>query len=323
MVLNNKGEIKNICIYGVGGVGGYFGGKIALGLSRIRNTTKRVFFIARGAHLDEIKKNGLILNTSEERGIICRPHLATDSIDEIPVPDLCLICVKSYDLDGAIKALTRKIKDETIIIPLLNGVDIYERIRGILNKGIILPACVYVGTHIEKPGVVTQKGGDGIILCGYDPGFPDFNNQEIIRFFDEMKIRFEWHDNPHTPIWEKYVFIAPFGLVIAHSEKTLGEVIADKGLKELVQRVMREVVSIAKRLGIDLPEDIENKSVEKAGNFPPETKTSYQRDIETKGKLNEGDLFGGTIIRLGEKTGVPTPVTRSIYHEIRRGLDNQ
>ncbi|MCX5803271.1 MAG: hypothetical protein NTU69_07040 [Proteobacteria bacterium] len=130
-----------------------------------------------------------------------------------------------------------------------------------------------------------------------------------------MKIRFEWHDNPYTPIWEKYVFIAPFGLVTADSKKTLGEVIADKGLKELVQRVIREVVSIAKRLGIDLPEDIENKPIEKAGNFPPETKTSYQRDIETKGKLNEGDLFGGTIIRLGEKTGVPTPVTRSIYHE--------
>lgn len=90
MVLNNKNEIKNICIYGVGGVGGYFGGKIALGLSRIKNTTKRVFFIARGTHLDEIRKNGLILNISEEMGIICRPHLATDSIDEIPAPGLML-----------------------------------------------------------------------------------------------------------------------------------------------------------------------------------------------------------------------------------------
>lgn len=318
MVLSSKKEMRNICIYGVGGVGGYFGGKIAFTTSQLKGKTKNVSFIARGSHLQEIRKNGLILNTSVQNGLICKPDIATDDIDEIPAPDVCLICVKSYDLEGVVKTLKRKIKNQTVIIPLLNGVDIYERIRSVINNGIILPSCVYVGTHREKPGVVTQKGGDGIILSGFDPQFTDYNPDELTHFFHEREITFECHDDPYKPIWEKYIFIASFGLVTAYAKKTLGEVLSDQVLKELVRKIMGEIISITERKGIKLPEDTANKSIEKAYNFPFETKTSYQRDIEIKGQLNEGDIFGRTIIRIGKALGVPTPVTQSMYNEIQK-----
>ena len=313
MAPRTKGSIRNICIFGVGGVGGYFGGKIAFTLARKKDETRKVFFIARGSHLQEIRKNGLILNTSEQDGMVCRPHMATDTIDDVDIIDLCLVCVKSYDLHDAIIALSQKMHNETVIIPLLNGVDIYERIRGILTEGVVLPSCVYIGTHIEKPGTVTQRGKKGTILYGNDPLFPDFDTQSITEFFREMEVEIQWFANPFEPIWEKYIFIASYGLVTAYSNKTLGEVVSDNELRGLVRKIMTEVVSIGERKGIHLSSDIVNRSIEKARNFPFETKTSYQRDLEVKGKLNEGDLFGGTIIRLGRETGTPTPVTEMVY----------
>lgn len=315
--MKEKNKIKNIWIYGVGGVGGYFGGKMAYKIAQNKNKTYSIFFIARGPHLVEIKKNSLILNTSEKSGMICKPSVATDNTNKLPVPDLCLICVKSYDLNDVIKNLAENIRNDTIMIPLLNGVDIYERIRSILNKGIILPACVYVSSHLEKSGVVTQRGREGIILCGNDPKFPTFNPQNIIDFFNHMGIQFSWNDDPYPTIWEKYIFIASFGLVTAFLGMTIGEVISNQESKELIQKVMKEIISIARKQDVKLHGDIVLNLIEKAKIFPFETKTSYQRDREIKGKRNEGDLFGGTIIRIGQNLGVPTPITQSIYLKIQ------
>jgi len=309
-------SLDTICVYGVGGVGGYFGGKITHAIARNPQSTTRVFFIARGMHLEKIPEHGLILNTEEHKGLVCRPSIATDDVRKIPQPDLYLLCVKSYDLDDAVRAVSRNIGAKTVVIPLLNGVDIRERIRKTLRKGIVLPSCVYVGTHIERPGVVTQRGGGGIILSGKDPQHPDFDPTEITALFDDLSIPFQWHDDSYPAIWGKYIFISAFGLVTAYTGKTLTEVMADPEAARMTGQVMEEIVAIAGRKGILLPEDIVGTSLTKAYTFPPETKTSYQRDIEVRGRKNEGDLFGGTIIRLGAQLGVPTPVTQSIFSGI-------
>ena len=311
---------KDIWIYGVGGVGGYFGGKIAYEATLRPESAPRVSFIARGDHFLAIRSHGLTLNTAEKDGIMCVPYHVTDRPETLPEPDLCLLCVKSYDLDTALTALSKKVKDSTIVIPLLNGVDIHERVRNVLHKGIVLPACAYVGTHIEEAGMVTQKGAPGVILCGKDPAFPDFSPEPLTTFFSRADIRFTWVDNPFPAIWEKFIFIAAFGLVTAYSEKTLGGVAADPELRGLVEKIMAEIVAIAEKKGVSLPPGIVETSVGKASNFPFETKTSYQRDIESKGRLNEGDLFGGTIIRMGKEHGVPTPVTKRIFESIELKL---
>jgi 2-dehydropantoate 2-reductase len=303
-------------VYGLGGVGGYFGGKIACRLAAENHAGRKVFFIARGRHLEEIRKQGLVLNTSEQEGVHCRPARATDNVEDIPPPDLCLVCVKGYDLDEAVNCLSTNISDKTAILPLLNGINVYERIRERLKSGIVLPACAYVGTSIEAPGVVTQRGAEGVILCGGDPAFPAFSASPLRNFFDEMGIQFHWLEDPYPALWEKFIFIAAFGLVSARSRKTLGEIMADNGLRALVQEIMVEIASLAKQRGVQLPADIVALSLAKGGKFPFETKTSYQRDVETEGRRNEGDLFGGTIIRMGNAAGIPTPVTQAIYSEI-------
>jgi len=314
--------IRKVCVYGVGGVGGYFGGKIVDTIQKMGATDHEIYFIARGKHLSVIKRNGITVVTPGQT-ITAMPSIATHDINEIPAPDLFLLCVKSYDLTEAVKAIVSKAKERTVIIPLLNGADIYERIREILDNGIVLPACVFVGTHLESPGVIHQNGGNGIIMFGKDPEVPQFTPEKVMNFFDQMGINFKWSEDPLPAIWEKYIFIAAFGLVTVYTDKTLGEIMEDSESKELVRKVMTEIHSIAKKKGIILPENIIEESIGKANHFPYETKTSYQRDVESRGKMNEGDLYGDTIIRSGEALGIATPVTQAIYTQIKHRLNSK
>jgi 2-dehydropantoate 2-reductase len=305
-------SIDHICIFGVGGTGGYFGGKIAR-MARSGNLTCKVYFIARGDHLKKIKKNGLILNTDQESGIVCRPHIATDSAAGIPAADICLLCVKSYDLERAVEEVSGILHDNSVIIPLLNGVDIYERIRNITEKGTVFPACVYVGSHIEEPGIVTQKGGSCTIYFGSDPHREAPDPGPIFRMFDESSIKYVWSDDPYAAIWEKFMFIAPFGLVTAGRDKTIGEVMELPELRSHVRAMMEEINNIAVKENIILPSDIIETSMNKGNYFPFETKTSLQRDVEQKSKKDERDIFSGTVIRLGRMFGISTPMTEK-YH---------
>ena len=312
-------EIKKVCIFGVGGVGGFFGGRMAAGVALRRELNQEVYFIARGEHLDAIRRDGITVITPKET-IAARPTAAAEDFRRVPDPDLFLVCVKGYDLEKAVEAIKPKVHGQTLILPLLNGADIHDRIRKNLDTGIVLPACVYVGTHIQSPGVIYQSGGDGSILFGKDPRFPEFRPDGLIRFFEQIGFVFQWNDDPFPAIWTKFIFIAAYGLATVYTGKSLGEILADAEAARLTRDIMQEIKAIADQKNICLPDNIIEEAMGKANSFPYETKTSYQRDVETKGRLNEGDLFGGTIIREGAALGVPTPVTESVYSEIQARL---
>lgn len=299
----------NIGVIGVGGVGGYFGGKLTGLLGREDWPDLKIYFIARNQHLAAIQENGLLLNTVAEGEIVCQPTLATDCMDELPILDLCLLCVKSYDLENVLLALQNKISAGTMIIPLLNGVDIYERIRAVISPGQVYPACVYVGTHIEYPGKVVQNGGSCTILFGNDPVYAEAVPQKIFDLFTAARIKYSYCEDPYPEIWSKYIFIAAYGMVTASENKTLGEVLSSEESSRMVLEIMQEIAAIAARQGIKLPSTIVADSYRKADSFPYETKTSLQRDIEQLDKADERDLYGSTVLLLGERNGIETPCT--------------
>ncbi len=308
----------SVCVLGVGGVGGYFGGKLAHTFPSNPDSTPHIFFVARGKHLEAIARNGLLLKSPEYGGVICRPTLATGNMSDLPPIDIFLICVKGYDLTDATTFIKDYVKENTIILALLNGADIQERIRNKIKTGIILPTCVYVSAHIEEPGVVVHIGRPGKIIFGKDPDHPDYVPHEIFRVFEKSSIDYEWKDDANPAIWEKYIFIASFGLVSARYDRTLGEILEEPSLKEEVAGIMNEVCSIALKRNIRLPDGIIDLSLKKAGMFPRDTQTSLQRDIYQKKGRNELELFGGTIIDLGKKLGIPTPTTEKIYRELEK-----
>ena len=317
MMSNYYPDIKRVCIYGAGGVGGYFGGRIAEAICNLPSKGFEIYFIARGEHLKAINQRGIVVKTPE-RTISAKPYLATSDIGKIPSPDLILLCVKSYDLKQAVASIKPVIDNYSIIIPLLNGVDISERIRTILDRSIVLPACLYLGTHIESPGVINQNGGSGVIIFGPDRKIPEYSGENVKIFFEETGIKFEWHNDPLLPIWEKYIFIAAFGIVSAFTGNTLGAIMESDEHRNMVRGIMEEIYAISRMKSVDLPKDIIDKSMNKAYNFPYEARTSYQRDIESKGSFNEGDLYGGTIIREGRALGISTPITESVYRQIMK-----
>ncbi|MHC1721162.1 MAG: ketopantoate reductase family protein [Clostridiaceae bacterium] len=319
MSINSK--IKNICIFGMGGIGGVFGGKIARSIEKNKDTFHKVYFIARGGHLEKIRQDGLKLNLPDSKGLVCIPADAVDDISKVPAPDLLFLCVKGYDLDTALDSIRKNVKEDTIIIPLLNGVDIYERIRKKMDGCIVLPSCVYIGAHIEKHGEVSQDSDNALIISGRDPLNKDYELEELKELFNAMDIKCDFKNDSSVDIWEKYLFIASFGIVTAFSEQPFGGVMGNPELKGYIQSIVNEIISIAEKKGIALSEGTGEKTVNKANNFPGSVKTSYQRDVESRKPKNEGELFGGTIIRLGEETGVDTPVTRKLYEAIQKKLE--
>ena len=305
-----------LCVFGAGGVGGYFGGRLAWWLAGQADPAWQAHFVARGAHLAAIMSSGLVLNTPEAR-LVCTPASASQDMRDMPAPDVVLVCVKSYGLDEALRQVAGHCRTGTVVIPLLNGVDIHARIRAHLPQARVLPACVFVGTHLDGPGEITQRGGDGVIVLGSDPDHRGFVPEDFLHLLRDAGVQYRWCDDARPAVWEKFVFIAAFGLVTAASRKSLGEVLGDARLLADVRGIMDEVVAVAEREGVALDPEVVSKAMARASGFPFETRTSFQRDVEAGGP-NEGDLFGGTILRLGERLGVPTPTTGRVYARVLR-----
>jgi 2-dehydropantoate 2-reductase len=306
----------SVCLIGVGGVGGYFGEKLAHAFSSKPDSSVNIFFVARGKHLEAIKKNGLVLKSPEFGSMTCRPKLATERISDLPEIDIFLIAVKGYDLAGVAVSIRNQIKENTVLIPLLNGADIQERLRNKIKTGIILPACVYISSYVEEPGIIVHIGKPGKIIFGRDQDHPDTIPNEIFKVFEKSSIDYEWKDDANPAIWEKYIFIASLGLISACYNRTLGEILEEPSLKEEVIGIMNEIYSIVLKKNIRLPDGIVDLSLKKAAMFPRDTQTSLQRDIHQKKGKSELELFGGTIIDLGKKLGIPTPTTKKIYREL-------
>lgn len=306
--------LKRIGVIGVGGVGGYFGAK----LCRLLETEPdlELVFLARGSHLDQIRSNGLRVMAEGEPEYTVHPTLATDKISTMGPLDLVLLCVKDFDLDRVLSELSECIQPSTLILPLLNGVDVAARIREKIHSGIVFPGCVYIGTHIQQAGVIEQKGGVCKIFLGPDPEHPDFEPNELKELFVAAGIKHEWKEGVQSDIWQKFIFIAGYGIVTATFDKTLGEVLGDPGLKGEVRQIMQEATNLANGLGISLDTSIVEQSIEKGFQFPPETKTSFQRDFENPDKPDERRLFAGAIIEIGKRLGIDTPCTRRLYQVI-------
>ena len=217
------------------------------------------------------------------------------------------------DKDNAAVSISKNISADTTILPLLNGVDIYERIRTSLQKAIVSPASVYVSSSIEKPGTIRQQGPEGHIVFGKDPKHLGYNYEYLIEFFNEMRISNAWHDNPYPAIWKKYIFITAFSLMTAYSGKTIGGVISDEKLKSMTENIMKEAILVGKAKNIDFEQDMVDKTLQKVQNFPHETKTSFQRDYEKGKTRHEGDIFGGTLIRLAKEHDISIPTITEVY----------
>lgn len=304
-----------IAIAGIGGVGGYYGGKLAYAYER--GGQHEVYFIARGEHLAKIKENGLILDAVDGT-YTCRPKLATDKPEEIGTVDMVILCTKSYDLEETAQSLKPIVSGNTYVLPLLNGVENDVLLRRNLGKGKILNGCVYIVSYIEKPGTVKQDGGNCKLFFG---GIQE--QVEELEYIDEIfkgaGIKSNLQRDIDTAIWSKYLFICAYAGITAYYNTTIGPIIKDPQNIEMLRGMMTEVEQIARKKGVPLPDDIVGRSMKLALGMDYDASSSLQRDIE-KGRKNELEIFNGTIVRMGQELNIETPFNKKVYEGIKNRL---
>lgn len=302
-----------IIVFGLGGIGGYVGNNLCSILDNPKYSETRIVFIARGPHAEALQNKGLTLIHPDGRSTVRRPSEVLPGSANIPRADIVFLCVKGYDLREAVISLEKSLHPESIVIPLLNGADIPERIRKATEKGKILPGCIYIGASLEGPGTVKHIGGPGLIILGPGRNSSLPEPAAVKDLLKDSGLPFRWEEDPLPSIWTKYLFIAPFALTTALSGKSLGEVMENSELRQRTRRIMEETAAIAAAKGIRLAENAVDAALETALSFPHKTTTSFQRDLEAKKPRHEGELFGETIIRFGTETGVPVPYTEETW----------
>lgn len=302
-----------IAVVGLGGVGGYFGGKIARKYAG--SPEHRVVFVARGAHLEAIRSDGLLLKTVEGDFRV-KSDLATDNPSEAGRCDLVLFSVKEYDLEAAAAALVPLLHEKTVVLPVLNGVDIAERLRSILPRGAVLSGCVYISAFIEAPGIVRQVGGTCQLLFGPDDGKAEMY-RPLETLLKEAGIQAELSASIAVPLWTKYLFVSPMAGVTSLMGLCFGDVMADEQGRGMVRGLMAEIERLAAARGIALPADSVDRGIATVERFPYATRSSMQLDYE-KGKRTEMELFIGYAVRAGRLLGVPMPLHDELYTALSR-----
>jgi 2-dehydropantoate 2-reductase len=307
-----------LCVFGMGGIGGYVAAHFISAKSVDPGNGIFVTCIARGATLRALQTEGLAFQKPGGKKTVYRPDCVSDAPGDLPEQQVIVLSVKGYDLEAACESLRPIVTPRTIIMPLLNGIDIYERIRARLSSGIVLPSCIYISMVRQAPGFSVQVGGQGNIIAGKDPLYKKFNPALLASLMATAGIPFDWQADAFPALWRKYLFIASYGLVTGMSGKSFGQILEDGELSSAVRSILGEIYALAVAKGVELPDSVIQEAFDNAKNFPYEATTSFARDLLVPGKPNEADLFGATILRMGEELGVPTPATRAAHEAVLR-----
>jgi 2-dehydropantoate 2-reductase len=296
-----------IAVMGSGGVGGYFGGRLA-------QVGEDVTFVARGAHLQAIRRDGLRVE-SPAGDFHVRPA-ATDSPDSIGPVDLILFAVKSYDTESAGRSSLPLLGKDSTLLCLQNGVDNEERLVGILGAGPVLAGVVHVLSTIRAPGVIAQTAGPRTIALGEMDGQVTPRVERIHAVLTHAGIAARVSRRILVDLWEKFLFIAAQGGVTALTGLPVGEILACPETAELYRGVMEEVAAVGRARSVPIPGDAVERAVAFARGLEPGMRSSLAHDL-AQGRRLEVEALAGAVVRYGREAGVPTPLSFAIYAALK------
>ena len=299
-----------IVVAGIGGVGGYFGGLLA---KKYENSDAiEISFFARGEHLNKIRENGLkVIHGQTE--FTTRPALATDNANEIGIADYILICTKSYDLDATIEQLKPCIGENTILLPLLNGVESVERLKNILPGATVLEGCVYIVSQVKEAGIIENSGINQKLFFG--PG--KINNDRLLcleKIMLEAGIEATLSDSISTIVWEKFIFIASIATATSYFNCSIAKLIEDN--EDTLVQLIEEVKLIANAKGISFNPDITANIVNYNKLLPDNSTSSMHRDFQNLKKSTEVETLTGYVVRAGHDFGIETPIFNKAYNQL-------
>ncbi len=294
----------NIVVIGAGGVGGYFGGKLA-------KAGYDVTFMVRGKTLEVIKTNGLIVK-SIDGDFTVHPKV-TDNYNDISNPDLMILATKSWQIEGISEQLKPVIGEETMVLPLQNGADNADRLRNILPHKNVLAGLCKIVSKIESPGVITHFGYEPEIIFGEYDDVKTERIQQVKAAFDKAGFKNTLSDNIHLDIWKKFLFIATISGMGAITRAPFGAMREDENVRQLIYQTANEIMAIANAKGIALTNEHVEMAMAIIDRMEYDTTASMQRDFMA-GRPSELQNFNGYIVEQGKLLHVSTPINRFTYY---------
>jgi 2-dehydropantoate 2-reductase len=297
-----------IAAMAAGAVGGYFGGRLAA-------AGHDVHFVARRAHLDAIRKDGLKIE-SVHGDLHLKNVGATDDPKQIGPVDVVLFAVKLWDTEKAAELARPLVGPNTRVITLQNGVDSYERVSPILGKEQTVAGTAYIATVLRAPGVVSHTSKFAIMRCGRIDGEPD---AKLAAFVDAAKaahIDIQPQDDMNRERWQKFIFLSSMAGVNCATRLPIGKVLTDPDTRAFYKKLMEECLKVGQKSGARVPDDWVDDRMVFSDNAPPGMKASMLHDLEAGNRL-ELDWLTGKVVSLGRELGVPTPASEAVYAAVK------
>lgn len=294
-----------IAVMGSGGVGGFFGGRLA-------HAGYDVTFVARGAHLAEMRRNGLIIENREQGDIHVPRVKATDDPAFIGPVDVVLIAVKLWDTEAVARAVRPIVGPRTAVLSLQNGVIKDDILKRELGRSNVMGGVAYVGTTIARPGVIRQTGTLQRLIFGEYDGKRSERAEAFLAALLKAGIDAELSTDIRRTLWEKYVFLVGLSGSTSAMRSPIGPIRANPQTRAFLLDLMNETVAVGRALGVNLPDDYAQQRLVFADSVAPDMTSSLHHDLE-RGNPLEVEWLSGGVVQLGQKVGVPTPCNRAVW----------
>jgi 2-dehydropantoate 2-reductase len=294
-----------IAIFGTGGVGGYLG-------ARLTEAGQEVVLIARGEHLDAIRRHGLRLESIAGDAQV-RPALATADPAEAGVADSVIVATKTWQLPEAARAMRPMVGPKTAVLPLLNGVEAADVLARELGREPVLGGLCGMISVLAGPGLIRHTGANPWVTFGELGGTV---TDRVRRLEESLRgcrgIRVEVTTEIQVAMWEKFAFITATGGVGSVTRAPMGAFRSVPESRALLEEAMREVVEVARARGVPIREEVVAERMRFIDGLEPHGTSSMQRDI-LAGRRSELDEWNGAVVRLGREAGVEAPAHAAMY----------
>lgn len=292
-----------IAVYGAGGVGGYFGGRLA-------QAGADVHLIARGAHLQALREHGLRVRSVKGDFAVQLP--ATDDLAEIGPCDFVLFCVKAFDTEAAAARLGPLLGENTAVLSLQNGVDNEEKLARAIGQDHVIGGAAFIFARIAEPGVIVHTGGPTSITVGELDGQLTKRAQRLVDCCQQAGFAAELSPAIKTVLWAKLAFICAQAGMTAAVRLPIGEIRTVDAAWAMYQRLVEEVAAVAEADGNPVPPAVQQRALAMAQGLEPGSFSSLHDDL-VAGRRMEVEALHGFVVRRAAGHRVPVPMSEAIY----------
>ena len=296
-----------IAVIGAGGVGGYFGGKLA-------QAGNDVTFVARGRHLDAVLGGGLRIESG--LGNVVVRAKATRDVASIGPVDVAMLCVKLWDVESTAPLLAPLVAQGGVVIPFQNGVESHEILQRVLGHEHVLGGVAYIAATIREPGVIAHTGTMARLTVGaFDPPLAP-KAETFAAACQAAGIDCSVAPDIRVALWKKYVFLAAMSGWTSLARSPIGVIRSDPDLRAAMGAAMREIVAVGRARGVDVGDDFVDKQLAFMDTLPEAMRSSMLNDL-TAGNRLEAPWLSGGVARMAKEAGIAAPVNATLYAALK------